>query len=237
MFAKSHAKLFFIGGTAVFSAAFLFLTVDTLAQVPARSHESTMTPQVLRGRMIWDKNNCMGCHTLLGEGGYYAPELTKVVDRRGKDWMRVFLRDPEAMFPGERRMVNYHFDDAQIDDLIAFFEWIGNVDTNGFPPKPDLVAGPPPKPVELTGRLANAPSIFKSTCMGCHSLDGQGGNVGPALDGLSARYSPETLDAWLADPASVKPGTKMPNLSLSPEVRRDLADFLLPSPKKAEAAR
>ena len=24
------------------------------------------------------------------------------------------------------------------DDLIAFFTWIGNVDLNGFPPKPDL---------------------------------------------------------------------------------------------------
>ena len=38
------------------------------------------------------------------------------------------LRDPEAMYPGRRRMQQYDFTDQQISDLIAFFEW---VDANG----------------------------------------------------------------------------------------------------------
>lgn len=42
----------------------------------------------------------MGCHTLLGEGAYYAPELTKVVERRSAAWIDRFLQDPEAMYPG-----------------------------------------------------------------------------------------------------------------------------------------
>ena len=64
----------------------------------------------------------MGCHTLFGEGAYYAPELTKVVERRGKPWLRLFLKDPEKMFPGQRKMVNYQFNDKQIEDVIAFLE-------------------------------------------------------------------------------------------------------------------
>ena len=97
MLAKSQAKIFFLGGTGLFSIAFLALTVDSLGQVPARSHESDLSAAAIRGKTIWDKNNCMGCHTILGEGAYYAPELTKVVDRRGKEWIRAFLKDPEAM--------------------------------------------------------------------------------------------------------------------------------------------
>ena len=74
MLAKSQAKLFFLLGTGGFSLVFLGLTIDSLAQVPQRSHQNAMNAQVVRGKELWDKNNCMGCHTLLGEGAYYAPE-------------------------------------------------------------------------------------------------------------------------------------------------------------------
>ena len=40
---------------------------------------------------------------LLGEGAYYAPELTRVYARRGPDFIAAMLRDPEAMYPGQRR--------------------------------------------------------------------------------------------------------------------------------------
>lgn len=238
MLSKSQAKMFFLGGTALFSIAFLALTVDTMGQVPARSHESELSESAIRGKTIFDKNNCMGCHTILGEGAYYAPELTTVVERRGKEWMRLFLRDPEAMFPGQRKMVNYHFTEAQIDDVIAFFAWIGKIDTNGFPPKPDIaLAGPSLAPnaaaLAASGsRFASAPATFKTVCIACHSVDGRGGNVGPPLDDVTGRYTPEQLDAWLSNPTSVKPGTAMPNLNLSPEVRAELVHWLLTSSSK-----
>jgi len=168
----------------------------------------------------------MGCHTILGEGAYYAPELTKVYERRGPVWMRAFLRDPQAMFPGERKMVQYKFTDAEIGDLIEFFRWIGGIDTNGFPPKPDLAAAPSP-PSGGGARLSTAPSTFKTVCAACHSVEGQGGKVGPALDGISRKYDAAALDRWLADPQSVKPGTAMPNLGLSPDTRKELTNWLL----------
>lgn len=229
MLAKSQAKWFFVGGTALFSAAFLALTVDSLGQVPARSREQALSPSAIRGKALWEKNNCMGCHTILGEGAYYAPELTKVVERRGKDWIATFLADPEAMFPGQRRMVNYHFDKAQIEDLVTFLTWVGEIDTNGFPPKPDLAPPAPPAKAGASARLASAPSTFKTVCVACHSVEGQGGKVGPALDDVAARYSADELDRWLANPTAVKPGTAMPNLGLAPEVRAELVKYLLDS--------
>jgi nitric oxide reductase subunit C len=230
MLAKSQAKWFFLGGTAMFSVAFLALTVDSLGQVPARSNEQALSESAVRGKVLWDKNNCMGCHTIFGEGAYYAPELTKVVERRGKEWIAAFLKDPEAMFPGKRRMVNYHFDDKQIGDLVAFLDWIGHVDTNGFPAKPDLApAAAAPVDPAAAARLAAAPGTFKTVCVACHSVSGQGGKVGPALDDVGARFDAEKLDAWLANPSAVKPGTAMPNLGLTPAVRAELTSWLLAS--------
>ncbi|MCA9784218.1 MAG: cytochrome c [Calditrichaeota bacterium] len=138
MLSKSQAKLFFFGGTALFSLVFLGLTVDTIRQTPARSMETTLDESALRGRMIWDEKNCMGCHTILGEGAYYAPELTKVIERRDEAWVRGFLQNPQGFYPGRRKMVQYDFTDQEITDLVAFLTWIGTVDTNGFPFDPPL---------------------------------------------------------------------------------------------------
>lgn len=233
MLSKSQARMFFLTMTGGFSAVFLWLTVDTLQQVPARSNESEMTEQVVRGKMTWEQNNCMGCHTILGEGAYYAPELTDVVERRGAGWIKQFLKDPEAMFPGRRKMVNYHFTDEQIDDEIAFLTWVGKIDTNGFPAPHDL-APVMPSAAAATGDhdrlMATAPARVASTCLGCHAVGGKGGTVGPAFDGLSKRRDRAFLDAWLADPAAVKPGTTMPNLQIPPDERAQLVDWLLTLP-------
>lgn len=229
MLSKSQARLFFLSMTGAFSAVFLWLTVDTIRQVPRRSHEEEISPEVVRGKEIWEANNCMGCHTIFGEGAYYAPELTKVVDRRGPAWIKTFLKDPAAMYPGKRQMVKYDFTEAQIDDLVAFFTWVGKVDTNGFPRAPDLVptaqAAVVPESV-----MAAAPERIGSTCKACHSIGGAGGNVGPPLQGLSRKYSRDQLDAWLRDPPSVKPGTAMPNLQIPDAERAQLVDWLLTLP-------
>ena len=80
----------------------------------------------------------MGCHTLLGEGAYYAPELTKVLDRRGEGYVKALLMTPNPWEPNGRKMVAYGFSDDEANDLIAFFEWISKIDLNGF----DTVVSP-----------------------------------------------------------------------------------------------
>ncbi len=225
MLSKSQARWFFIGGTVFFSAIFIFLTIDTLREIPARQNSDQMTASVVRGKMIWDESNCMGCHTILGEGAYYAPELTKVVDRRGAAWIAIFLKDPQAMFPGKRRMVQYDFDEGQIQDVIAFLDWIGKIDTNGFPPEPDLA---PATLVSLRAEQAAVapPQYFSTVCIACHSVADNGGTVGPALDGVGNRMTSAELDRWLSDPQAVKPGTAMPNLGLAEPTRAELVAWL-----------
>ncbi len=225
MLAKSQARMFFLVATLGFSGIFLGLTIDTIRQTPARSHDDQLTEEVVRGKEIWDKNNCMGCHTLLGEGAYYAPELTQVVDRRGAAWIDLFLQDPQKMFPGKRKMVQYDFSERDRKDVIAFLSWVGKIDTNGFPAKPDL-ALTSAAPVSASNAGAEPPKIFSSLCVSCHSLHGQGGVVGPALDGVGQRRDAAWLRTWLADPPAVKPGTAMPKIPLTPTDMDALVTFL-----------
>jgi nitric oxide reductase subunit C len=138
MLAKSHAKLFFFGGTIVTFLIFLGLSWNSLThEVPKQTHEENITPQVIAGKHLWESNNCMGCHTIFGEGAYYAPELTKVVERRGENYIKAALMSKTPWSPRGRKMVAYAFTEQEANDLVAFLTWVGNVDLNGFPPKPD----------------------------------------------------------------------------------------------------
>jgi nitric oxide reductase subunit C len=232
---KSQAKAFFLGGTVVFGGIFIALTIDSMRQVPKMTREENMTHQVVAGKKIWDKNNCMGCHTLFGEGAYYAPELTKAYVRRGEPWLKVFLKDPEAMFPGERKMVNYHFSDEEIGAVVAFLKWAGEVDLNGFPADPPLKqkmggvtsnAGHGNLNVSSSDGGPKPPGVYQALCVACHALQGSGGTIGPALDSVFARKSREEIAAWLADPAKIKPGTLMPKLPLTEAQIDSLAGYL-----------
>lgn len=226
MLSKSAARAFFLGGTAVCSLAFIALTVDSFARIPALTNATAITPAVARGKEIWTEKNCMGCHTLLGEGAYYAPELTKVTERRGPEFIRAMLRDPEKMYPGQRKMQNYHLSEAQIDDLVAFFEWIGKMNLQGFPPKPTLMPIAVPAGSGGVAKAESRPQIFNQLCVACHALGGQGGIVGPALDGIGSRRDAAYLSKWIHDPAAVKPGTAMPKMPLSEGQIDEIVAFL-----------
>ena len=221
MLSKSQARAFFLGGTGLCSVAFIGLTVDTFSRIPQQTRSASISAEVKRGKELWESNNCMGCHTLFGEGAYYAPELTKVYERRGEQFIRGMLTDPSAMYPGERKMKRYEFSEEDKTALVAFFKWAGEVDLNGFPPKPPLAQG-----TALASKTDAQPLVFKQTCTACHSLDGAGGAVGPALDGVGGRLDEAYLGKWLRDPPAVKPGTKMPKLPLTDAQIEELVKFL-----------
>lgn len=225
MLARSQARLFFLSTTLLACGAFGALMIHSFIALPEITNAQNLDPLVVEGKHVWDRANCMGCHTLLGEGGYYAPELTKVYDRRGPDFIRAIIRDPAGMYPGQRQMVRYDFTDHEIDALIAFFQWIGEMDLNGYPPEPVLFGAAAPGPAAMVPR-DNRPQVFNQLCVACHSLYGQGGVVGPALDGVGDRLTREHLERWLDNPALVKPGTAMPDLPLTEAQISELAAFL-----------
>jgi nitric oxide reductase subunit C len=132
MLSKSQARAFFLGGTLVTFSIFIGLTVYSFMPRNDQTNYNKIDKNVVRGKQIWEANNCMGCHTILGEGGYYAPELTKVIDRRGEGYVKAVLMSPIPWSPNGRKMVAYKMSEADAEAVVAYFKWIGKIDLNGF---------------------------------------------------------------------------------------------------------
>lgn len=141
---KRQTRLFAIGSTAVAALVFLGMTIDSHRQFPALTHEDKLTPQVIAGKEVWHKNNCVNCHTLFGEGAYYAPDLTKITKLRGEQYLQAYMRDPSKFYDEKRHrrlMPKQDLSEADITNLISFLDWVSNVDNQGWPPRPLLVTG------------------------------------------------------------------------------------------------
>lgn len=132
MLSKSQARTFFLGGTVVTFLLFIGLTVYSFMPKNDQTNHDAIDQKVVRGKELWESNNCMGCHTILGEGGYYAPELTKVVERRGEGYIKAILQSPVPWAPNDRQMVAYGHEPEDAEAMVAYFKWIGNIDLNGF---------------------------------------------------------------------------------------------------------
>lgn len=138
-FTSQAARNIFYGGTVFFLLIFAALIFNTEQRIPKRSNASEITPAVARGKYIWETRNCIGCHTLLGEGAYFAPELGNVYVRRGGDaggeaFIKAWMKGMPTHAPGRRQMPQFHLNEEQLDDLVQFLKWTSRVDTEKWPP-------------------------------------------------------------------------------------------------------
>jgi nitric oxide reductase subunit C len=133
-FTKSTARNIF-WGSAVFSLLlFLGLTFDTSAKLPKRDHRENITPEVARGKQLWEMNDCIGCHTIMGEGAYFAPELGNVYKRRGGEFIKAWIKAQPTHAVGRRQMPQFNFSEQDLTDLVAFLKWTSEVNTENWPP-------------------------------------------------------------------------------------------------------
>jgi nitric oxide reductase subunit C len=140
-FTKEMARNIFYGGTAFFFLLFLALTFDTHSALPDRDRraalDSEVGPAIALGKKLWEENNCIGCHTLLGEGAYFAPELGNVYQRFGenKDAIKLFIQGrPKEGIPGRRSMPQFNFNAEQLDALAEFLKYASEINAAGWPP-------------------------------------------------------------------------------------------------------
>lgn len=141
---KKQARFFAIGSTVVATLVFLGLTLDSHRQFGTLTNADKITPQVTRGKDVWHANNCINCHTLFGEGAYYAPDLTKITQHRGEQYLRAYMKDPSKFYDEKkhrRLMPKQDLSEDDITALIAFLDWVSKVDNQGWPPRPILVTG------------------------------------------------------------------------------------------------
>ena len=133
-FTKSTARNIFYGGSVFFFLLFLGLTFDTMSGLPKSDNSAHLTEGTARGKKIWETRNCIGCHTLLGEGAYFAPELGNVYKRRGPDFIKAWIQSQPTGAPGRRQMPQFNLTDKELSDLVEFLKYASEINTNNWPP-------------------------------------------------------------------------------------------------------
>lgn len=159
-----------------------------------------MSADAAAGMVIWRANGCEGCHTLYGQGGGFAPDLTHIVSLRGEDYLHEFMINPGAYHPNQRAMPRFNLTRDEITRLIAFLSYAGGSDgavvvdwfknmqisgTGGLSVSflPQTVASS----AGLDPAVARGKQIFAQRCASCHSLDEGVVQIGPSLWGIADR--------------------------------------------------
>jgi len=105
-------------------------------------NEAEAEALVSKGKLTTQAKNCMNCHTILGNGAYYAPDLTKswLDPMWGSPSVREQLMVEFLMNPQDklhnitgRRMPNLGITEEEARATVAFLKWMSSIDTNGFP--------------------------------------------------------------------------------------------------------
>jgi nitric oxide reductase subunit C len=140
---KSRARNIFYGGSIFFVVVFIALTAQSHKYIVKVSTAGMpLTEQVALGKHVWERHSCINCHTLHGEGAYFAPELGNVMTRWGVN------DDPEGAFEtlqgwmeaqpsgieGRRQMPHFEITDEEMRALADFLRWADQTDTQGWPP-------------------------------------------------------------------------------------------------------
>lgn len=143
MLTKSAARNIFYGGSAFFFAIFVGLVAHTHGYILSTSTDAKgLTDSVARGKHVWEKHACINCHTIIGEGAYFAPELGNVFIRYGGDKdpkaateaLKAWMKAQPSGVPGRRQMPQFNLSDSELDDLVAFLQWTSKIKTNNWPP-------------------------------------------------------------------------------------------------------
>ncbi|MBF0132961.1 MAG: cytochrome c [Magnetococcales bacterium] len=133
-FTQNSSRNLFYGGSLFFFFVLIGLTFDTMGGLSKRDHRENITPQVAHGKRIWEANNCVGCHTIMGEGAYFAPELGNVYARRGPDFIKGWIQSQPTGVKGRRQMPQFHLTEEELDAIVAFLKWTGEINNAKWPP-------------------------------------------------------------------------------------------------------
>ena len=220
----SGSRLFFVVCLVISVVAFVLA-------IPSTAPTNAMPPAPSVGMGVWKAYNCEGCHTLYGQGGAYAPDLTHIYATRGGNYLREFLLNPGAFHPNQRQMPMFGLTKSETDNLLAFLQWVDEQPAvKQWPPRPITVSGGGSLDVQpITAAGSNSSDansddpvvrgkyLFSkppAICSTCHSLQGDVVIVGPSLAGIASHA-----------------GSRVAGLSAEDYIRRSIvhpSEFIVP---------
>ncbi len=143
------------------------------------------TLREIAGAALASSRGCVRCHA----DGRVADPLSTLAVTRPVPWIQNHVADPEVIAPGIRPM--------PAADERAGAAMIAYVKRGGAPPS-------------VADETRQAAVIFAEHCVGCHTIDGDGGTEGPDLSAVGAKHDLTWLRRWIARPEAMKSDAKMP---------------------------
>ena len=197
-------------------------TAGALRRSPRASSESGRRPRPTHLRR---PRLCAGCHA--GVEGAGAHRRTRPVPggRRAsrRDWLAGFVARP-ASVRGDghptlagARMPDFRLTEGEAAALSAYLRG----------PGPALRHAGHDGAHPLRGRPHPPAARGPSGVPGVPPRPGQGGRIGPSLDGLAGRLEPSFVLEMILDPQRAAPGSPMPRQPMPPREAARLARYLL----------
>ena len=196
--------------------------VDDAFRAAQASH-----PSVTRstGRDVFLNLGCAACHTHPeAAASSPAPDLSAEGHRVHEPWLESYLGNPTTIRPAGAVPGR----GSRMPDFRLTEEEVGAI-TDYLLTRRDGVVTPWEAESLSPFSMQKAETLLRDrwSCLGCHEIGGEGGRIGPRLDGVADRLTPGFLRAFIEDPGHLAPGTVMP-ASLEQADRLDLiSGFLL----------
>jgi mono/diheme cytochrome c family protein len=195
------------------------------------------TPQLTRGRQLLVEFNCAGCHRLqdVDRPAMLGPDLTNLGTKVSREWIYKWLKEPRTITDKdgnitvngyeteeEPRMPKFRLTEAELRSFSAYLSTLRSKPLEPYKFDPRAVAAWSKRTDAADQGEVRFRQMFCSTC---HSLAvtraGEtkliGGDIGPELTKVGSKVNPDWLAAWLRDPQSYLPHSKMPRYQWSDE--------------------
>jgi mono/diheme cytochrome c family protein len=178
--------------------------------------DNPAAPELARGQQVFEESGCLGCHKLNAIGGVIGPALDKVGARHSPEWLKKHFLTPAEVTPGSA-MPPQKFAEQDLEAITLFMLSQTGETAPGYYASMKVIpsAGVGQRLFEQKG------------CVGCHSVAGKGGAIGPPLDDVGLRRSPDWMVQHFREPQAVSPGTVMPRFGFTEAEARALTDFLV----------
>ncbi len=178
---------------------------------------------MVRGEILIEKNNCLGCHKIGGQGGTVGPDLSFQGERINPEWMTDFLMNPTKIRPvgvEPTRMPTFGFSEEQAQQLTAYFADAGKASYPYYQPKKTKLSGED---------MDKAWKIYFQTfsCQSCHAWNTKGGIVGPDQSDLAKRLRGEWVKKYLKNPQKFIADVRMPNFEMYPDELEVLSQLIM----------
>jgi len=172
-----------------------------------------MTPTQLAGVAAFQQAHCGDCHNAGDSTPKSGPNLPYAGTRHDSTWLTAHFKQNEK--PAS-------LSDEQLGDLVTLI-------TKLTPDNSEVLNSSPDYAVQ--GAL-----IFeKNQCAVCHAVNGDGGAIGPPMNGLAGRRNEDWVVKHFENPTAMSPGTPMPAYKFNAADMKNEVSYLFTLPDKAPA--